>query len=64
MDRNNIKENQIDVEPTIEELIQEISAVNSRLIIENAAMKIKIAKMEQLLKQHEACIKQLNNSGS
>jgi hypothetical protein len=45
-------------EPTLEELLNEIVNVNSRLILENAAMKIKIAKMQNEIIMYEESIKE------
>lgn len=60
MDRNTMKEQTNNTEPTMEELLQEITNVNARLLIENTAMKIKIGKMSQLLSQYEELVETSN----
>lgn len=55
-----MKEQTNNTEPTMEELLQEITNVNARLLIENTAMKIKIGKMSQLLSQYEELVETSN----
>lgn len=38
-----------DFSPTVDELINELSSANSRLVLENIALRISISKMQQKL---------------
>jgi hypothetical protein len=53
MVRNNmIKQNNNDqFNPTYEEILEEFSAANSRLVLENIALKIRLSKVESFCKQ-------------
>ena len=37
--------------PTYEEILEEINAINSRLVLENVALKIRLSKVEAFCKQ-------------
>jgi len=53
MVRNNmIKQNNNDqFNPTYEEILEEFNAANSRLVLENIALKIRLSKVEAFCKQ-------------
>lgn len=36
--------------PTYDEIIEELGSINSRLLLENIALKIRIAKMQEYMK--------------